>query len=959
MLDWIPLFSKPDRDARRLSRIINNICEHEARFEHLDSKQDFAAQTEVWRAELDSLGKEPGRRESHLQLLAADAFALVRAAARWLSGNDPDWHLVPYDVQLAGGRMLFDGKIAEMATGEGKTLTAVAPAYLRALTGRGVHLVTVSDYLARRDANWMGKLFGVLGLTVGCLAHDLPFEERKAAYQSDVTYGTASEFGFDYLRDHGMARSAGQQVQRDRYYAMIDEVDSVLIDEARTPLIISAASDELPRFLADYAPKVAALSKAQSRLCHDLVRRAKQLASRPERDAEDDREIGLLLYQCSLAHPLHPGLTKLKQDPGLLRLLENTNLFFHQDHERNRLIELKEELYFWIDERSHHAELTDRGCRFLAPECPELLQVGDLASALAEIDGSGLDGAVRERKRSLLERDAEFHAQRIHEIRQLVKANALYQRDRHYLLQNGEIIILDEAKGRPMPGRRWSDGLHQAIEAKEGVIIQPETETCATITLQNYFRQYEVLAGMTGTASADAAEFSDIYQLDVVKIPTHRPCQRIDANDKVYRTRNEKLHALAGEIAAAHERGQPVLVGTASVEASETVSRMLDRLGIRHEVLNARHPEREAEIVARAGFRGAVTISTNMAGRGTDIVLGEGVDQLGGLYVIGTERHESQRVDRQLRGRCARQGDPGRSAFFLSLEDDLMRKLDNAGRLAAILERVEHEKGEALEHGLLTRAIASAQQRVEKAHYEARRRTLKYDDVVNRQRMFLYDWRDALLRAPNGQDWLFEALPDCMHAAHRLEHNPDPSLWIEPTVRELLPGKERETLEELAIEGNPAKIVARLIDSLTAHVRTGCENIDSDMISPTEIIRQSALEAIDHHWKNHLHELDALRDRIHFHRFAQKDPQVEFAREASYIFKDCLEAIHLALLRVAVRLPDVASRAQERILEARRQPAATELKLNLAPSRTYEKRRVSRNSPCPCGSGRKFKKCCA
>ena len=962
MLNWIPaklFMSKSARDSRSLRRFVSDVTEREKRFENF-TIEDCHHQTSVWRSEVQALGPDRlNALDAHLKLIAADAFALVRQASRLLAARDSQWKLIPFDVQIAGGNVLFQGNIAEMATGEGKTLTAVAPAYLRALAGRGVHMVTVNDYLAARDADWMGKMFATLGLTTGCLQNDQSPEQRRAMYACDITYGTSSEFGFDYLRDNGLARSAGMQVQRGHYFAIVDEVDSVLIDEARTPMIITTAGSARPSFLPVYVSSVARLVKEQTTHCNQLIQEARDLfGDGTHRDT--DAAVGMLLYKCRLAQPLHPGLRRLKQDPTLLRLLENATLYFHIDSRRSELFAMKDELLFWIDERSHDAELTDRGCRFMSPDCPELFQVGDLMSALAGIDHLDATPEIKQQRRDRLEADAEEHGRRIHEVRQLLKAFCLYEKDRNYLVKDGDVVILDEAQGREMPGRRWNDGLHQAVEAKEGVTIQPESETMASITVQNYFRLYDHLAGMTGTAMSDAGELKDIYGLDVIQVPTHRPCQRVDLQDQVFKTRKEKYQAAVREIKAAHGRSQPVLVGTASVEASETFSRLLKRENIPHQVLNARHHDREAAIIARAGEPGAVTISTNMAGRGTDIQLSGGVADLGGLIVIGTERHESQRVDRQLRGRCARQGDPGTSVFFLSLEDHLMRRIDNGGKMAAILDKAGHVEGEPLASPMLTRTLSGAQKRVEKTDYEQRRRTLRYDEVVNGQRSCIYDWRNELLQAAHPQDWLFEALPDCLSSVVNIELLDDGSgsstLTFAPEV-EYFALPLRDELEALAQERDPRPVHARLEDAIVCHVREAVATIDSELVSPGEFLRQAALTKIDREWQAHLVELEALRERIGFQALAQKDPLVEFTREASFVFRDRLDCIRRGIIAAAREGLVAASRAEARILAERLRPAESEIRLNFD-VRPRDLQPSGRNAVCPCGSGRKFKKCC-
>ena len=953
------LFSKSARDTRRLERFVNEVIQCESRFSAFE-EQDFLHQTEIWKTELQSLSDDHKALEKQLHLLCHDTFALVRSAARWLSARDASWQLVPYDVQLAGGRVLFEGNIAEMATGEGKTLTAIAPAYLRALTGLGVHIVTANEYLAKRDRDWMGKLFDVLGISTGCICHDQEPSERRTQYLCDITYGTASEFGFDYLRDQGLARTAADQVQRGQNFALVDEIDSILIDEARTPLIISGPGSETPKHMQMYVAKVAQLVREQSAACHEIVEQVRQRLKR----GAHDQDLGLLLLKCQLAHPHHPGLRRLKQQPEILKLLEHASLHFHQDARREEFCEFKEDLLFWIDERSQTAELTAKGCAFLAPDCPELLQVGDLMSALAAIDSNPeLGQGEKLDRRQALENDSALHAARIHEIRQLVKAFCLYDKGRHYLVENDEVIILDEARGRKMPGRRWSDGLHQAIEAKENVSIQPESETLASITVQNYFRLYEKLSGMTGTAMTDAAEFSEIYDLDVVEIPTHRPCQRVDNEDLVFKTRREKLQAIASEVKSAHARRQPVLVGTGSVDASETFSRILQREGIRHEVLNARNHEREAEIIAQAGMPGAITISTNMAGRGTDIQLHDGVADLGGLHVIGTERNDSRRVDRQLRGRSARQGDPGVSTFFLSLEDELVRRMDNNGRIGGILERTGHIEGEPLQHKLLSRSISSAQQRIEASDYERRRNTLKYDDVVNNQRALIYEWRNELVQTENIHGWLADTLPECVPNVVHFDDNMDCAsitLTLTPEIDSIV-ASIRQDLQRLADLREDEKLHQLLAGALAQHAQAACASIQSESVSAEQAIRHLAINGIDQEWRQHLSEIEALRERIQFQRLAQKDPLIEFTREASYAFEGVIDRIRMSIVQAAIDGPAQAAAVEARILAARQTEVTireTGAKIRTLRKTNPHKPTPQRNAPCPCGSERKFKKCC-
>ncbi|RME96213.1 MAG: preprotein translocase subunit SecA, partial [Verrucomicrobia bacterium] len=746
MIGWLikkVIGTKNEREVRRLRPLVAQINEIEESLRSL-SDDDLRAKTAAWKQELSRIqdDKELQRR---LNEILPEAFAVVKNACRRMTerktvinvrGHDVVWDMIPFDVQLIGAWALHNGRIAEMATGEGKTLVATMPVYLNALTGRGVHVVTVNDYLAARDSEWMGAVYRFLGLTVGCILHDQPPAVRREQYACDITYGTNAEFGFDYLRDNGMAVRAEDQVQRGHYYAIVDEVDSILIDEARTPLIISgpAVVNTDNALYVEFKPRVEALVRMQEKLCRRYLSEAKELLRKlhPEdgsvpKDADEiARQAGLLLYRVKMGAPKMPELLELMENPENQQLAHAAELELHTDQTKRALYAEKEELFFAIDEKGHEADLTEKGRNAISPDDPEAFVLPDLATQLHEIDnGPEADPLKRLELKQKVQAEFENKARRIHVISQLLKAYCLYQRDVQYVVQDGKVIIVDENTGRLMTGRRWSDGLHQAVEAKEGVEIERETQTLATITIQNYFRMYKKLAGMTGTAETEAQEFHDIYNLGVLVIPTNKPCIRIDYDDTVYKTKREKYAAVIREIQEIHAKGRPILVGTISVEVSELLSRMLKRVGIVHSVLNAKYHQQEAEIVARAGQRGAVTIATNMAGRGTDIKLGPGVAELGGLHVIGTERHESRRIDRQLRGRCARQGDPGSSHFFISLEDDLMR-LFGSDRIIKIMERVGLEEGQPLEHPFLNRSISQAQKRVEQHNFQIRKRTLEY-----------------------------------------------------------------------------------------------------------------------------------------------------------------------------------------------------------------------------------------
>ncbi|MEI6502660.1 MAG: preprotein translocase subunit SecA, partial [Armatimonadota bacterium] len=679
------------------------------------------------------------------------------------------WDMVPFDVQLMGGMVLHQGKIAEMATGEGKTLVATMPLYLNALTGNNVNLVTVNDYLARRDAQWMGQVLQYLGMTVGCIQNQMSPAERRVEYGKNITYGTNSEFGFDYLRDHGMAWRPEDQVQRGYFYAIVDEIDSILIDEARTPLIISGPAPVSTHQYAELNPRVERLYRRQVELCNRIMAEAKQAWDKGDQETAKRK-----IYQVRHGMPKNKQLAHLLEDQSARKLAEQVEGAMTTDMYKEEARVLREELFFTVDEKGHDANLTEKGCEAMSPGDPEAYVIPDLVGVLSDLDGrTDLAEDERLRLRGKAQEQFGVRSERIHNVDQLIRAYCIYERDVEYVVQDNQVLIVDEFTGRILPGRRWSDGLHQAVEAKEGVKIERETQTLATITIQNYFRLYKKLSGMTGTAETEADEFSQIYKLDVIVIPTNRPVRRVDNNDSIYKTQREKYKALLNEIVECHTAGQPVLVGTVSVDASELLSRMLTRARIPHSVLNAKNHEREADIVASAGQKGQVTIATNMAGRGTDIKLGEGVVWVGrdqilgplrledkpdggkktlrqllldrpcGLHVIGSERHESRRIDRQLRGRCARQGDPGSSRFYVSLEDDLMR-LFGSDRIAGIMERLGLEEGEVLEHRWLNRSIETAQRRVEQQNFSIRKRTLQYDDVTNKQRKIIYGFRGEI-----------------------------------------------------------------------------------------------------------------------------------------------------------------------------------------------------------------------
>ncbi len=987
MFNWILktiVGSKNQRELRRIHPIILRINEIEQTLGGL-SDDDLRAKTSGWKQELSTI-TDSAALAARLDEILPEAFAVVKDGARRLTERQQAfticdqptvWGMVHFDVQLIGGLVLHRGRIAEMATGEGKTLVATLPVYLNALTGRGVHVVTVNDYLARRDAEWMGQLYTFLGLSVGTIQHDQPPELRRAQYFCDITYGTNSEFGFDYLRDNGMATSRDQQVQRSHYFAIVDEVDSILIDEARTPLIISGPSTISTHQYDRFKPLVEQLVRKQTMLCNRLSTEAKEAYEAGRKD-----EAGRALFKLKFGQPRNKGLSRMMEDPELRKLIDKAELEFYKDTDgKAALVDLKEELFFTIEERQHDADLTQKGRDFLNPDDPDAFVLPDLLTEFADIENKpDLSDVEKARQKAARQQYCDTQAERIHNISQLLKAYCLYENDVEYVVEDNKVIIVDTFTGRKMPGRRWSDGLHQAVEAKEGVQIDRETQTLATITIQNYFRLYEKLSGMTGTAETEANEFHDIYRLDVNVIPTNRPARRVDENDRIYKTRREKYNAVIETIKAAHGKGQPVLVGTASVESSELLSRMLKLQKIPHTVLNAKYHMQEAEIVARAGLRGSVTISTNMAGRGTDIKLGDGVAEIGGLYVVGTERHESRRIDRQLRGRCARQGDPGLSRFYVSFEDDLMRNFGASDRMTRIMETFGLKEGEELEHPWLNKSVETAQKRVEQRNYMIRRRTLEFDDVMNQQREVIYGYRQEVMDSENPRELVFEVIDEMVpkKVAEHLEQTsgeePDRDgllHWVNTTFPLGLSAK-KASLETRSVEKNAAWLVQVIKDAYNR--KASMEHAEA----LRGLERFVVLNAVDRLWQEHLYAMDGLREAVYLRAFAQKDPLVEYKNEAFSMFGDLMDSIKLEVLNNLFRsttnlqafenllrsLPqsliqaDVPglSRPQPPAQAPAAEPEPEAPKIELPIKRELPK--VGRNEPCPCGSGKKFKNCC-
>ncbi len=1006
--------SKNEREVKKLRPLVAKINAIEQSLQALPDDA-LREKTQAWKFELASI-KDKAELAAALERILPEAFAVVKNACRRLMGQEitvrghpSKWDMIPFDVQLIGGYALHSGRIAEMATGEGKTLVATMPVYLNALTGRGVHVVTVNDYLAARDSEWMGAVYKFLGLTVGCILHDQSPNVRREQYNCDITYGTNAEFGFDYLRDNGMATRKEEQVQRGHHYAIVDEVDSILIDEARTPLIISGpAVITYDDQYGKYKPLVESVVAAQQRLCNRFLSEAEELlkklqpedGSNPQNPEALVHEVGVLLYRVKLGQPKSAGFLRLLEDPENLRLMNKVELELHADQTKKALYEQKEELLFAIDEKSHEADLTEKGRTFLSPKDPDAFMMPDLIMAFHEID-TGPEQDVRKRLEMKAQIQTEFEnkAQRIHCISQLLKAYCLYEKDVQYVVQDNKVIIVDENTGRLMTGRRWSDGLHQAVEAKEGVEIERETQTLATITIQNYFRLYSKLAGMTGTAETEAQEFFDIYKLGVLVIPTNKPCVRDDAHDTVYKTKREKFSAVVREIQEVHSQGRPMLVGTISVEVSEHLSRMLQKVGIVHSVLNAKFHQREAEIVALAGQRASVTIATNMAGRGTDIKLGPGIADLGGLHVLATERHEARRIDRQLRGRCARQGDPGSSHFFIALEDDLMR-LFGSDRIVKYMEKMGLEEGQELEHPLLNRSIEQAQKRVEQHNFQIRKRTLEYDDVMNKQREVVYGFRNEIIHSDDVRDRLMDIMEEVVVQKVEEFSAPDaqPEDW---PVRGLADwanlnfplGVPEGEIIKAANAGQEEPVKGSLYDGLSPAQFAVCHFISDSVRKAYElkmsfenpdhlktVERYVILSAIDRLWQEHLYGMDSLRNSIGLRAYGQRDPLIEYKVEAKKMFDEMMvniksEICHnifrsaSSLMALDQFLRNVPQRTIHQETSAFGEPAepaapkasdvvteATQALSKAKPVRNLPK--VGRNDPCPCGSGKKFKHCC-
>jgi len=1020
------------RNERVLKKLWPTVEEINRQFEQFKSLSD---------EEIPKLTEEFKRRLKEgesLDDIMVEAFALVKEVERrllgktWMvTGLEKEWNMVPYNVQIMGAIVLHQGNIAEMATGEGKTLAATMPLYLNALTGKGCHLITVNDYLAKRDKEWMAPVYETLGLTIGVIQMGMEPEERRKEYLADITYGTNNEFGFDYLRDN-MAVMPEHRVQRGHFYAIVDEVDSVLIDEARTPLIISGPVDVSVQHYDRLRPTVERVVRKQTLLVNKMIADA-------ERSLKEGKteEAGLKLLQARRGAPKNRRLTKLMHEPGIQDLIGSTEAKFLKE---KKMHEVDEDLYFAIDEKANTVDISEMGRNSIAPNDPDFFVLPDLSTKLARIDkDEKLSSREKLVERESIQREYAEKSEKVHSIQQLLKAYSLFEKDVEYIVQNNKVIIVDEFTGRLMPGRRYSDGLHQALEAKEGVQVEKETQTLATITLQNYFRMYEKLAGMTGTAATEASEFWEIYKIDVIVIPTNAPVRRVNYDDLIYRTRREKYNAVIKEIERLHKAGIPVLVGTVSVDVSEILSRMLKRQGIPHQVLNAKYHKMEAEIISHAGERGKVTIATNMAGRGTDIKLGDGIvkctlcclkkdeafrraksqeevkkieDLLSqckaddpkeceenipcGLHIIGTERHEARRIDNQLRGRAGRQGDPGASRFFVSLEDDLMR-LFATERISHAMDRMGIEEGEPIKHPLISRAIENAQKRVERYNFDIRKRLLEYDDVMNKQREVIYSLRNEILDGKDLKERVMEMVEDVFYDifdSYTGGNYPEAWDWqglradtIEYFLVDLsIPEDEKSGIKKQEFE-------EKLMDLIKKRYEEKEQIVSSERMREYE--RLIMLQVIDTNWRHHLYELDALKEGISLRSYAQKDPLVEYKREAFGMFEELMFNISKEVVKYmfrfrpeAVQLPqEVAGVAQKEEFKGggpeEKNLQAKEGKKTLVPQEkvptigdpvldrkfteavTKMKKEgkikaikdIGRNAPCPCGSGKKFKKC--
>ncbi len=1003
---------KKDRD-KKIEEALSDI-QPEAFAVVKETARRFKEHTEII-ATATALDRELSVKKEYISI-AGDKVIFQNS---WIAGGGKvTWNMVHYDVQLIGGSVLHQGKISEMATGEGKTLVSTLPAYLNALAGEGVHIVTVNDYLARRDSEWNGTIFEWLGLTVDCIdKHEPNSEARRNAYMADITYGTNNEFGFDYLRDN-MVHTPEEMVQRKHHFAMVDEVDSVLIDDARTPLIISGPIGHVTgeQQFFELKPRIEKLVDAQKRATNQFLNEAKKKIGEGNDDPKDG---GLALFRAHRGLPKNNALIKFLSEPGMRVKLQKSENYYLADQSRE-MPKADEELYFYIDEKNNSVELTDKGIQLItrAGEDPHFFILPDISMSLAATDTDvSLTAEEKLHRKESIINDYSVKADRIHTVQQLLKAYTLFDKDVEYVVMDGGVKIVDEQTGRILDGRRYSDGLHQAIEAKENVKIEAATQTYATVTLQNYFRMYHKLAGMTGTAETEAGEFWDIYKLDVVAIPTNVQAIRKDDQDLVFKTKREKFGAVIDEIVKLTQAGRPVLVGTTSVEVSELLSRMLRQKQIPHNVLNAKQHAREAQIVAEAGLAGAVTIATNMAGRGTDIKLGPGVKEAGGLAILGTERHESRRVDRQLRGRAGRQGDPGSSLFFVSLEDDLMRMFGSE-RIAKVMDFAGYKEGEVIQHSMITKSIERAQKKVEENNFGIRKRLLEYDDVMNKQRTVIYSKRNHALfgerLALDLDNALYSVAEELIngfkeqndHEGFRLasivNFGMDPSI----TAEELSKSPAHELAEKLYIEAstnyerrkqelmgqsipvfkNIKKDQGSHIENVIVPFSDGRRNMQAlanmnktldtkgeELVNSLE--RTVTLGFIDDAWKEHLRAMDDLKQSVQTATYEQKDPLVIYKMEAFELFKKMDGEVNRDIVQflchasIPLNDGDELKEGRQKKTDMSRMSANKD-DMDSAPTENdyYDPTpvkqqpiqvgpKIGRNDPCPCGSGKKYKAC--
>ncbi len=1023
--------TKSDKDIKLIKPIVENINEHYEQLHSL-SNNEIKAKTDEFRGRINEATKNLENEkqelieklknealeavesqdvhdkikkldddifhtvEETLDEILPEVFAVVKQACKRLkdqqysyeyAGQRYVWDMIPYDVQLIGGIVIHQGKIAEMATGEGKTLVAIMPMYLNALAGKGVHLVTVNDYLAKRDCDWMRPVYEFLGMKVDAIQSNMDHQDRKRIYNCDITYGTNNEFGFDYLRDN-MVVDADHMVQRPHWFAIVDEVDSVLIDEARTPLIISGPVPQSEQRFDEMNSRVRKLVDAQSRLVTKLTSEASELL---KSDTKEDKEkAGIKLLSAYRGLPKHKRLAKLLQNPDVMKLKHETELVYLADQGR-KMQEIDEGLYYVIEEKNHSIDITEKGRELLtsASEDPDMFVIPDITTEMSQMEVD--ESLTAEEKQTKVDKLNLIYAERsdrIHTVTQLLRSYSLYEKDVDYVVQDGKVMIVDEFTGRILDGRRYSEGLHQAIEAKENVKVEKDTQTFATITLQNYFRLYNKLAGMTGTAETEAAEFEKIYNMEVVVIPTNRPIVRKDEDDLIFRTMREKYNAIIEEIESELNNERAVLVGTASVEVSEVLSKMLHRKKIRHNVLNAKHHEREADIISHAGKKGAVTIATNMAGRGTDIKLDPRVKQNGGLAIIGTERHDARRIDRQLRGRSGRQGDPGSSRFFISLEDKLMR-LFSGDRIASVMQSLKIPEGEAIQHPIITKSVENAQKKVEENNFSIRKRLLDYDNVMNQQREVIYTRRKNALSGERMRGEIFEFIYETA------------SEWIEEHKQandlEGLKSQVRANFlsdpaisEEEFTNMKDEEILERILSAAKEFYDRKEEMLGIEFMARLE--RVAILQTIDDKWREHLRVMDDVKEGIHLRSYGQKDPLLEYKGEAYKMFIELIKDINKAATQFAFKyFPQVIEKRKntgsgkreeddDGIPKLRRSRATSNLQYEKSdnapafvrgggqvPKQREEvstvkterrtKPKIGRNDPCYCGSGKKYKHC--